>query len=207
MRGADEMTADELARRLDRLRADLEHTRADYEQIMVHLAGLSSTVTDQTKRRALELFVTVVATDYELKVLLLRDLSDPTDREVWEKYLALLSWAAIEELPPRISSEYREAGRAFKDALKPIKSDADDMTNLTEIRNRVVAHRDLEGGDHWLAQWHLAAIANKHNGRSVLQSRIVAHTGTILNALRALGTAIRDRHPDVLPQRARSADG
>ena len=93
------MTADELARRLDRLRADLEHTRADYEQIMVHLAGLSSTVTDQTKRRALELFVTVVATDYELKVLLLRDLSDPTDREVWEKYLALLSWAAIEELP------------------------------------------------------------------------------------------------------------
>ena len=50
------MTADELARRLDRLRADLEHTRADYEQIMVHLAGLSSTVTDQAKRRALELF-------------------------------------------------------------------------------------------------------------------------------------------------------
>lgn len=93
------MTADELARRVDALRADLEHTRADYEQIMVHLAGLSSTATDQAKRRALELFATVVATDYELKVLLLRDFSDPTDREVWEKYLALLSWAAIEELP------------------------------------------------------------------------------------------------------------
>lgn len=201
------MAADELARRVDALRADLERTRADYEQIMVHLAGLSSTATDQAKRRALELFATVVATDYELKVLLLRDFSDPTDREVWEKYLALLSWAAIEELPPRIGREYREAGRAFKAALKPIKSDTDYMTNLTEIRNRVVAHRDLEGGNHWLAQWHLTAIANKHNGRSVLQSRIVTHTGTILHALRVLGMAIRDRHPDLLPPRGKPADG
>ncbi|WP_234660352.1 hypothetical protein [Agromyces marinus] len=164
------MTTDELARRVDALRADMERTRADYEQIMVHLAGLSSALTDESKRRALELFATVVATDYELKVLLLQDLSYPTDREVWEKYMALLSWAAIDELPPKIGIEYREAGRAFKDALKPIKSDGDYMSNLTEIRNRVVAHRDLEGGDHWLAQWHLTAITNKHNGRSVVQS-------------------------------------
>lgn len=201
------MTADVFTQRIDALRADLERTRADYEQILVHLAGLSSTVTDQAKRRALELFATVVATDYELKALLLQDLSAPTDREVREKYIALLSWAAIEELPPRISSEYREAGRAFKDALKPIKSDGDYMANLTEIRNRVVAHRDLEGGDHWLAQWHLTAIANKRDGRCVLESRIVAHAGTILNALRALGTAIRGRHPDLLPPRAKPADG
>lgn len=201
MIGADDVTADELARRVDALRVDLERTRADYEQIMVHLAGLSSTVTDQEKRKALELLATVVATDYEVKVLLLREFSDPNDREVWEKYLALISWAVVEELPPRIGSEYREAGRAFKEALKPLKSDADYMNDLTEIRNRVVAHRDLDGGDHWLAQWHLAAIANKHNGRSVLQSRIIAHTGTILGALRTLGTAIRDRHPDLLPPR------
>ena len=102
MIGADDVAADELARRVDALRVDLERTRADYEQIMVHLAGLSSTVTDQEKRKALELLATVVATDYEVKVLLLREFSDPNDREVWEKYLALISWAVVEELPPRI---------------------------------------------------------------------------------------------------------
>ncbi|MGO2933224.1 hypothetical protein [Microbacterium sp.] len=198
---SDEEVAMMIAQRTSALRAELERTRADYEQIMVHLSVLSATVADPMKRRALELFATVVATDYELKVLLLREFSDPADREVWEKYLALLLWMVIDELPTRIGGDLRSAGRAFKAALKPVKADSEFIRNLSEIRNRIVAHRDLIAGDHWLAQWHLSAIANKHNRRTVAGNKIVTHALTVLDALKVLGTALRRQYPELLPTR------
>lgn len=198
----DEAASAEIARRVEVLRAEVELTRSDYELMMVHLSKLSATVTDPVKRRAMQLLATVVATDYELKVMLLRELSDPGDREVWEKYLALLSWTVIEELPPRIGRECAAAGKAFKAALKPIRTDPEFMTNLADIRNQVVAHHGIENGDHWLAQWHLSAIANKHNRKTVLRSKIVIHSETVLVALRALGRALQIQHPDLRPRRA-----
>lgn len=144
---------------------------------------------------------TVVATDYELKVLLLQDLEEPRDREVWEKYLALVMWATIEELPRRVGQEFKDAGKALKESLKPIRSDQVFMKALGDIRNRVVAHREVTNGDHWLAQWHLSAISSKHNDRTALQSKIVAYSGTVLDALRALGRALLSEHPDMLPER------
>lgn len=190
-----------IAEQVEHLRAELERTRRDYERIMIHLSQLSATVTDKSKRTAMELMATVVATDYELKVLLLRDLEEPHDREVWEKYLALVMWATVEELPPRVGQDFVNAGKALKDSLKPLRSDQAFMKALGDIRNRVAAHRDVANGDHWLAQWHLSAISNKHNTRTVLQSKIVAYTGTVLDALRALGRAILREHPDMLPER------
>ena len=202
MSASDEAASAEIARRVVVLRAEMELTRSDYESIMVHLSKLSASVTDPEKRRAMQLLATVVATAYELKVMLLRELSDPDDREVWEKYLALLSWTVIEELPPRIGQEYAAAGKAFKAALKPLRTDPEFMNNLAEIRNRVVAHHGIENGDHWLAQWHLSAISNKHNRKTVLRSKIVMHSETVLSALKALGRALQSQHPDLHPPRA-----
>ena len=201
MNVSDDAVSARTAEQVEHLRAELERTRRDYERIMVHLSQLSATVTDKSKRTAMELMATVVATDYELKVLLLRDLEEPHDREVWEKYLAVVMWATVEELPPRVGQAYVNAGKALKDSLKPLRSDQAFMKALADIRNRVAAHRDVTNGDHWLAQWHLSAISNKHNTRTVLQSKIVAYTGTVLDALRALGRAILREHPDMLPER------
>ena len=201
MNVSDDAVSARTAEQVEHLRAELERTRRDYERIMVHLSQLSATVTDKSKRTAMELMATVVATDYELKVLLLRDLEEPHDREVWEKYLAVVMWATVEELPPRVGQAYVNAGKALKDSLKPLRSDQAFMKALGDIRNRVAAHRDVTNEDHWLAQWHLSAISNKHNTRTVLQSKIVAYTGTVLDALRALGRAILREHPDMLPER------
>ena len=88
MNVSDDAVSARIAEQVEHLRAELERTRRDYERIMIHLSQLSATVTDKSKRTAMELMATVVATDYELKVLLLRDLEEPHDREVWEKYLA-----------------------------------------------------------------------------------------------------------------------
>lgn len=201
MSASDDEAAIMIARRITTLSVELARARADYEQIMVHLSKLSATVADPVKRRALELFAAVVATDYELKVLLLREFSDPADREVWEKYLALLLWMVIDDLPTKIGGDLRDAGRAFKTALKPVTTDSEFIRNLSEIRNRIVAHRDLIGGDHWLAQWHLSAISNKHNGRTVADNKIVAYALAVLDALKALGTALQRQHPEILPTR------
>ncbi len=201
MNVSDDAVSARIAEQVEHLRAELERTRRDYERIMIHLSQLSATVTDKSKRTAMELMATVVATDYELKVLLLRDLEEPHDREVWEKYLAVVIWATVEELPPRVGQDFVNAGKALKDSLKPLRSDQAFMKALADIRNRVAAHRDVTNGDHWLAQWHLSAISNKHNTRTVLQSKIVAYTGTVLDALRALGRAILREHPDMLPER------
>lgn len=201
MSASDDAVFARIAEQTEHLRGELERTRRDYERIMIHLSLLSATVTDGSKRTAMELMATVVATDYELKVLLLQDLEDSHDREVWEKYLALVMWATIEELPPRVGQDFKDAGKALKESLKPIRSDQAFMKALGDIRNRVAAHRDVTNGDHWLAQWHLSAITRKHNARTVLQSKIVAHTGTVLDALRALGRALLREHPEMLPAR------
>ena len=201
MNVSDDAVSARIAEQVEHLRAELERTRRDYERIMIHLSQLSATVTDKSKRTAMELMATVVATDYELKVLLLRDLEEPHDREVWEKYLAVVIWATVEELPPRVGQDFVNAGKALKDSLKPLRSDQAFMKALADIRNRVAAHRDVTSGDHWLAQWHLSAISSKLNARTVLQSKIVVHTGTVLDALRALGRALLREHPDMLPER------
>ncbi|KRA37956.1 MULTISPECIES: hypothetical protein [unclassified Nocardioides] len=199
MTAVDAAAEVEIARRADELRAELVRTRADYESILIHLSGLSGTVKDSVERTAMEVLATVVVTDYELKALLLKTLIEPEDREIWLKYLTLVSWTAIEELPRRIGADLADAGRSFKHALKSIRDDAEFMRSLEAVRNKVVAHRDITDGDHWLAQWHLAEISNKHNGRSVLHSKIVMHAGSVLGALRGLGDALFSQHPDLLP--------
>ena len=188
-----------ISRRLDLLRADVIRSRVDYEQILVHLSGLSGSVKDPATRKAMELVASVVAMDYELKVLLIKVLAEPEDREVWEKYVALLCWATIEELPRQIGADYRDAARDFKEALKSVRVDADFVQSLADIRNKIVAHRDLDNGDHWPAQWHLTSIANKHNGTSVLGSKIVVHSAAVLDALGVLGRALLSMHPNLRP--------
>lgn len=201
MNVSDDAVSAKIAERTGQLRAELGWTRRDYEHILIHLSHLSATVTDESRRTAMELMATVVATDYELKVLLLRELDEPLDREVWEKYLALVMWATIEELPPRVGQDFKDAGKALKESLKPIRSDQAFMKALGDIRNRVAAHRDVTNGDHWLAQWHLSAISSKHNAHTVLQSKIVTYTVTALDALRTLGRALLREYPDMLPAR------
>ena len=198
---SDAKAVAEIVRRADALRVELARTRSDYESILIHLSELSGTVNDSARRNEMEVVATVVATDYELKVLLLKVLTESEDREVWLKYLALVSWTAIEELPRRLGANLAGAGRSFKQALKPIRDDADFMRSLEEIRNKVAAHRDLTDGDHWLAQWHLSEIANKHNATTVLRSKVVLHAGTVLKALRELGEVLLSQHQDLCPPR------
>ncbi|KAA1415966.1 hypothetical protein F0U44_20270 [Nocardioides humilatus] len=203
----DEAVASEIARRIDQLRVDLDRIRVDYAEILVHLSKLSTTETEPKKRRAMELLATVVSTDYEMKLLLFKALAEPEDREVWEKYLVLAIQTAVDELPRRVGSDHRDAGRDFKEALKPMKSDVVFMHDLGVIRDRVAAHHDLTNGDHWQAQWHLAAIANKRAGHSVLRSSVVVHASTVLAALDELGRALIQEDRGLLPPRPRhSAD-
>lgn len=199
MTAGDDMATEEIDRRIETLQADLQCTRAAYEAILVHLSRASGTVMDASKRSAMQTMATVVAAEYELKVLLLKVLAEPEDREVWLKYLVLLSHTVLEELPARIGGDLRDAGQAFKEALKPVRSDAGFMKELRLIRNNVVAHHALADGDHWLAQWHLSSIAGKQNGTAVVRNKIVNHAGTLLAALKTLGFALLAQHPDLLP--------
>lgn len=149
----------------------------------------------------METVATVIATDYELKVILLKALTEPEDREAWLRFLALVCYIALEELPARIGADFKDAGRSFKNALKTIRDDADFVRNLATIRNKVAAHRDVLNVDHWLAQWHLSQISDRHNGTTVLRSKIVTHSGTMLGALKSLGTALSRKYSDLLPSR------
>jgi len=77
MNVSDDAVSAQIAERTEHLRAELGRARRDYERILIHLSQLSAKVTDASKRTAIELMATVVATDYELKVLLLQDLEEP----------------------------------------------------------------------------------------------------------------------------------
>lgn len=199
MSANDDAVAGMIASQVRGLRVDLHTAREQYERIMVHLAERSAFVTDGRERRAMEIMATVVTMDYELKVLLLQSLDHPQDREVWEKYLALALWATVEELPSSVGKDAAEAGRAYKTALQPLRADQGFMTAMTEVRNHVAAHHHLRRGDHWLAQWHLSKIAEKHNGRTVLRSKFVSHAATALEALKVLGRGLSREYPVLSP--------
>lgn len=207
MTGDDQGLEQRIATQATLLKRDQGRNRARYEQILLHLSALTRTVTDPDKRLAMELLATVVTADYELKVLLLKELTEPDDREVWEKYLALRIWAILEELPRQIGQVHRDAAKSFNKALKPVREDTAFVQELAAIRNKIVAHQQVKGGDHWLAQWHLTAIERKVGGVSVLRSTLVAHATTVLEGTKALGRALLLKYPDLLPPPgARSQD-
>lgn len=202
MSGGDQELEERIATQAAVLKRDQGANRARYEQILLHLSALSRRETDPDKRRAMELVATVVAADYELKVLLLKELTEPDDREVWEKYLALRIWSILEELPRQIGPVHRDAAKSFNKALKPVRDDVAFVQELSAIRHKVVAHQQVKTGDHWLAQWHLSAIERKHRGVSVLRSALVAHAITVLEGTKALGRSLLLKYPDLLPQPA-----
>ena len=102
----------------------------------------------ESHRPGVELIVYLALADYETKVLVHRLMTSPDDRYIWEKYLALHLYEALQKVPKRISDAIREMGRpgaashaspasymaanqALKDALKPIHADKDFMTALS----------------------------------------------------------------------------
>ena len=156
----------------------------------------------ESHRPGVELAFYLTIVDYETKVLIHRLLSSPEDRYVWEKYLALHLHEVLERAPLAISEAIREmtrpdtasrsdpelhkeAARKFKEALRPIRQDADFMKALALIRNAVAAHHaDKKSAtmDPSIS-WMLTTATQRRKGGSPMSSQILEYSVRVATAV------------------------
>lgn len=155
-------------------------------------------------RAGVELVFYLAQLDYEIKVLINQLFTDPLNRAVWEKYLALELHEALETVPQVLGSMQRsislpsspshldlstvsQAARAYRDAIKLIKADRKFVQALVTIRNSVAAHHKGKGGvglDGNIA-WMMTSLRNESAKASPFDSQIAEYAV-------ALGRAIQD---------------
>lgn len=147
----------------------------------------------------LELIATVATLDYEVKTLLLRLIEDPADRAIWHKYLALVLWQVLDELPARLGPELRLEAKSFKDALKGIKKDRAFMAELKRIRNAVAAHLDFTDDGPGRLEWSHESIMSKRRGEPAILTDLGLRAMDVSTAVHKLGSALIRRNIALFP--------
>lgn len=150
--------------------------------------------------------------DYDIKVLLCQLLSDAVNRTVWERYLALELYEALNTLPTAISRARIEIARpgtasrldlgrfdaasvAYRERVKEIRGDTDFMGGLTLVRNGVAAHHGLSKGkgmDVSIA-WTLNAWKTSQSGVTPFQSQFTEYAVKLGRAVQDFGDGIQGR--------------
>lgn len=142
--------------------------------------------------------------DYELKLLLHRFLTEPENRMVWEKYLALEIYECMEALPQFLGNLRRSlshpssvsqlnpsrvaaAAKTYSLEVRRIRQDKDFWLAVTRVRNGVAAHHNAKGGIGLSdsVAWAYSAWQSENKGLTPFQSQFGEY------AL-ALGSAIQD---------------
>lgn len=188
-----------LAELLPQLRRDHSDARASYERV------ISVVVLERQKGHAsvtmaeLELVATIASLDYELKTLLLRLLEAPSERAVWHKYLALVVWQVLVELPRQLGSGLQTEGKRFKDAVKGIRSDRAFMDELARIRNAVAAHLGVTDDGPGRLEWSFESIVSDVQGAPAVLTRLAVDAMTVSAAVHDLGSSLIRRHVATFP--------
>lgn len=149
----------------------------------------------ESHRPGIELIFYMALIDYETKVLVHRLLESPSDRYVWEKYLALHLHEVLERAPIAISEAIREmtqpssaskadperykvAARQFREDLRSIRQDADFMNALGLIRNAVAAHHSDKKTTTMdpSITWMLTTATQRNHGGTPMSSQILEYS-------------------------------
>ena len=152
-----------------------------------------------------ELTVYLTSLDYELKVLIYRHHSDVENRAVWERFLALEVYEAVEAVPKRLgailrradarSSEfrnYKEVNSIFSATVKAIREDQPVWDLIKRMRNEVTAHHGSKGDDPMLAHvaWALASEEHLSKGLQSHRSKVSEYAVRIGSTVQQIGVLV-----------------
>lgn len=147
-------------------------------------------------------------------MLLLHFLTDPDNRTVWERYLALELHEALHTLPKAINrarieiakpttashlklSRFDAAARAYRHEVKTISGDKSFMHVLSLVRNGVAAHHGLSKGKGMDASiaWTLNAWKLAQSDTTPFQSQFTEYAVTLGRAIQDFGESITSSPP------------
>lgn len=189
----------EVAARLSQIRSGHHAARHSHEVVVGRVQSALDVAASEDELRELKLVHMVVAFDYELKTLLLQLLEREDDRVLWQKYLALTLWQILHELPKLFGPTLRDEAKAFKDAVKPVRSDQDFMDELVRIRNGVVAHLELQDDAPGRFEWSVDSARSQRAGEPSVSTPMVTNAITIAGGIRQLGSALLRKHAATFP--------
>ncbi len=134
-----------------------------------------------------------------MKTLLLRLIEASADRAVWQKYLALVMWQVLEELPKWLGAGLQAEGKAFKDAVRDVRKDQVFMDELGQIRNGVAAHLGLAADVPGSVEWSVDSIASELRGDPAVHTELVFHAIAVSGAVHQLGSSILRKYAATFP--------
>lgn len=185
--------------RLPQLRQGHSDARASYERVISVVVVERQKDHTEATRAELELVAMIAALDYELKTLLLRLLEAPSERAVWHKYLALVVWQVLEELPRQLGSGLQAEGKRFKEAVRGVRGDRAFMDELTRIRNAIAAHLDVADNGPGRLEWSFESIVSDVQGAPAVLTKLALNAITVSAAVHDLGSSLIRSHIAVFP--------
>ncbi|MBC9944353.1 hypothetical protein ICL81_07495 [Leucobacter sp. cx-328] len=147
----------------------------------------------------LDLIAAIASLNYELKTLVLRLVEAPSDRAIWHKYLALVLWQVLEELPSLLGTDLQDEGKNFKNAVKGIRKDRAFMEELKQIRNGVAAHLSLTKVGPGRVEWSFDSIVNNALGEPAVLTTLVMRATEVSTAVHQLGSSLIRKHITLFP--------
>jgi hypothetical protein len=152
-----------------------------------------------------ELTIYLTSLDYNLKVLLHTYHTDVGNRAVWERYLALEVYEAVDAVPKRFGlllrqkadtspqrDRYKEANAAFSKTVRSIRDDKVTWELIKKMRNEVTAHHGSKGNDAMLTHvaWALASDENRVKGVKSHRSKVSEYAGSVGRTIQQVGTLL-----------------
>lgn len=190
---------------VDNLKASAEHAREQWVLAAQAYRQMRAGEDWPVVKPLAELTVYLTSLDYELKVLLHRYHSDVENRAVWERFLALEVYEAVEAVPKRLGAilrhadgrsiefcKYKEANTVFSATVKAIREDQPVWDLVKRMRNEVTAHHGSKGDDPMLAHvaWALASEENRAKGLQSHRSKVSEYAVKIGSAVQQIGALI-----------------
>lgn len=197
--GSSEWWAEQLVARLPLLRQGQNDVRFSHEVVIRTVVSELQEIRADDMKRDLRLLAAIATLDYELKTLLLRLIEDSENRLIWQKYLALVVWQALKELPRQLGQEFRVEAKTFADAVREVRKDKAFMDELALIRNSVAAHLSPPSEAPGVIEWSIDSIASHSSSTPVMNTQLAVHALTVSGAVHALGSSLLRRYPATFP--------
>lgn len=197
--GSSEWWAEQIVARLPLLRKGQSDARFSHEVVIRTVVVELQKVHPDDVKRDLRLVAASATLDYELKTLLLRLIEDSENRLIWQKYLALVVWQALKELPRQLGQEFRVEAKTFADAVREVRKDKAFMDELALIRNSLAAHLSPPSEAPGVTEWSIDSIASHSSSTPVMSTQLALHALTISGAVHALGSSLLRRYPTTFP--------
>lgn len=190
---------EQIATQIPELQKGHRDARRSYETIIATVVIERRRHHRESTKTDLELIAIIASLDYELKTLILRLVEAPSDRAVWHKYLALLLWQVLEELPSLLGSGLQAEGKFFKDAVRGIRKDRVFMEELIRIRNGVAAHLGLAKDGPGRIEWSFDSVVSASRGEPAILTSLVIRAMEVSAAVHQLGSSLIRKHIAIFP--------